>query len=91
MNKIKADKRLGFTSHKVDKLPEFKTWDVLFDEMSAHEKLEDGMCWLRPRCVCPFSRRKLASLQPALEKELVDEVSRIHQMCADPATHLRSV
>lgn len=96
-----------------DRLPEYKTWDVLFDELkdneeknkqeekerkkskrpeNSQEQLEKASkCWLRPACDCPFSRMKLASLRPALEPELIDEVSRVHELCADGKTHLREV
>ena len=91
-----------------DRLPEYKKWDVLFDELAAKEKATKlerkkprkqadspesleaaSKCWLRPDCTCPFSRWKLASLRPALEPELIDEVSRVHTLCAQAKTHLR--
>lgn len=93
-----------------DHLPEYKNWDVLFEELQEREekrKKEEkknktpkdspeaiakaSKCWLRPTCDCPFSRLKLASLRPALEQELIDEVSRVHELCADAKTHLRPV
>lgn len=75
-----------------DILPEATTWSAAFAQLdrdsSAHRR---GRCWLRPDCDCPFSRAYLNRTQPHLPATLIDAVSKIHDLCRDPHTHLREI
>ncbi len=90
-----------------DAVPKCSTWEEAFASLDRGPKLEHGHCWLRPKLMCPFSRvaledndRKLASrpqkeLDCARESPLgstvIREVSRIHDLCRERTTHLKSI
>ena len=73
-----------------DKVPEPSSWSKAFDDWKASDQTK-GECWLRKGCPCPFSRKELVKVEPALEPALIDEVSKIHELCPKPETHLREV
>jgi hypothetical protein len=48
-------------------------------------KRKPGICWFRQTSRCPFSQEALK--EAGVAKEKIEEVSRIYELCGDPATH----
>lgn len=44
-----------------------------------------GVCWFRTGSKCPFSVPALE--EAGVSKQKIEEISRIYQLCGDPATH----
>ena len=70
--------------------PTLPTWSEAFKAWKERERTK-GECWLRPGCTCPFSRKALEAVKPDLEPALIDEVSKIYELCPQLKTQLRKV
>jgi predicted acylesterase/phospholipase RssA len=71
--------------------PHAGTWTKLLEKSTNRRTSKQvGQCWLRDR-PCPFSRVALSRSALGLEEAVIQEVSAIHRLCAQPQTHLRRV
>jgi hypothetical protein len=75
---------------QAEKLPVATDWGEAFEGITNGGKAKHcSGCWLRPNQSCPFSRDELQKVRPALGAAVIDNVSRIHEFCQLPDTHLK--